>query len=85
MGFPSRHLGHAPGVGLGGAGVSKLEFSEHGHVAYQIKGDDLQTRIHWKILPYDQTGDPGVGSKGQIQLDCFKSVGICDGKPSNAF
>ena len=31
-----------PGVMLGG---SKLEFSEHGHVAYQIKGDDQQTRI----------------------------------------
>ena len=30
---------HAPGVALGGVGV-KFYFSEHGHVAYQIKGGD---------------------------------------------
>ena len=35
----------------GDAGGSKLQFSEHGHVAYQIKGDDQQTRIKRKILP----------------------------------
>ena len=28
------------GLGLGGAGGSKIEFSEHVHVAYQIKGDE---------------------------------------------
>ena len=28
------------GLGLGGAGGSKIYFSEHGHVAYQIKGDE---------------------------------------------
>ena len=38
-----------------------------------------------KILPWDQTGDLEVGSKGQILLDFFESVGICDGAPSNEF
>ena len=28
------------GGGGGGGGGSKFNFSEHGHVAYQIKGDD---------------------------------------------
>ena len=39
-GFSFGHLGHAPGVGLGGTGGSKIKFSEHGDVAYQFKGDD---------------------------------------------
>ena len=43
MGFLLGCLGHAQGVVLGGCwggGGLKLKFSEHGHVAYQIKGDD---------------------------------------------
>ena len=43
MGFLFCRLGHAPGVGLGGAwaaqGVKKFE---RGHVAYLIGGDDAQ-------------------------------------------
>ena len=43
MGFSFGHLGHVRGGG-GGLGVlgggSKINFSEHGHVAYQIKGGD---------------------------------------------
>ena len=35
MGFSFGRLGDA-----GGTGVSKIKFSEHGHVAYQIKGGD---------------------------------------------
>ena len=45
MGFSFCHLGHAPGVGLWGAGGAqgvKKFFSKHGHVAYQIDGDDEQ-------------------------------------------
>ena len=38
-----------------------------------------------KFFPYDQTGDHGMGSKDQIPLDFFESVGICDGAPSNVF
>ena len=36
-------------------------------------------------LPYNQTGDLGMESKGQIPLDLFESLGICDGAPSNVF
>ena len=30
-------------------------------------------------------GDLGMGSKGQLPLDFFQRVGICDGAPSNVF
>ena len=34
-------VGQAPGVGLGGAGGGQtFIFSEHGHVAHQIEGED---------------------------------------------
>ena len=39
---------YAPGVGLWGAGVprgSKKKFFKHGHVVYQIHGDDEQNRM----------------------------------------
>ena len=42
-------LGHAPGVGLWGAGVpmwSKKIIFKHGHVAYQIDEDDKQYRMY---------------------------------------
>ena len=41
--------------------------------------------IHLTILTYDKTGDLGMGSKGQLPLDFFESVGICHGAPSNVF
>ena len=47
-GFLFCHLGHATGVGLSGAGgaqgVKKNNF-KHGHVAYDIDGDDEQNRM----------------------------------------
>ena len=48
MGFSFCLLGHAPGVGLrgtGGAQGVKIFFFKHGHVAYQIDGDDKQNRM----------------------------------------
>ena len=36
-------------------------------------------------LTYDETGDLRMGSKGQLPLDFFEIVGICDGAPSNVF
>ena len=45
-------LGHAPGVGLrgtGGAQGVKNIFFKHGHVAYQIDGDDKQSRMQVTI------------------------------------
>ena len=52
-GFSFCRLGHAPGVGLRGAGgaqgVKKL-FFKLDHVAYQIDGDDEQNIMHVKFL-----------------------------------
>ena len=39
-GFSFYRLGHDLGVGLGILGGKKFDFSKHGHVAYQIEGDD---------------------------------------------
>ena len=47
-GFSFCYLCHAPGVGLWGAGgprVVKKKIFKHGHVAYQIDGDDEQNRM----------------------------------------
>ena len=48
-GFSFCPLGHAPGVGLWGAGgaqgVQFFFFFKHGHVVYQIDGDDEQNRM----------------------------------------
>ena len=51
-GFSFCSLGHAPGVGLWGSGgaqeVKKKNF-KHGHVIYQIDGDDEQNRMQVKL------------------------------------
>ena len=50
-GFSFCRLCHAPGVGLRALGVprrSKKNF-KHGHVAYQIDGDDEQNRMQVKF------------------------------------
>ena len=45
--FKFCRLGHAPGVGLWGAGGAQgvIFFFKHGHVAYQIDGDEEQNRM----------------------------------------
>ena len=51
-GFSFCRLGHAPGVGLCGAGGAqgvKNIFFKHGHVAYQIDGDDELNRMQVKF------------------------------------
>ena len=45
---------------------SKNLFFEHGHVAYQIGGDDEQNRMQVSFSCKGQTGDLWVRSKGQI-------------------
>ena len=52
-GFSFCRLGHAPGVGLRGAGGAqgvKNKIFKHGHVANQIVRDDKQNRMQVKIL-----------------------------------
>ena len=44
-------------------------FFKHGHVSYQINGDDEQNRMQVKFLSKGQTGDLGVRSRGQISLN----------------
>ena len=51
-GFLFCHTGHAPGwdfgalgVPRGGGGGTKSFFFKHGHVAYQIDGDDEQNKM----------------------------------------
>ena len=45
-------LGHAPGVGLWRTGVVQGSFFfKHGHVAYQIVGDDKQNRMQVTFYP----------------------------------
>ena len=51
------------GLDLGALGVprgSKKVLFKHGHVAYQIDGDDEQNRMQVKFSSYGQTGDLGV-------------------------
>ena len=66
-GFSFCRLGHAPGVGLWGAGgaqgVKKIFFFKHGHVVYQIDGDDEQNRMQVKCSSLGQTRDLGARSK----------------------
>ena len=40
-------------------------FSEYGHVAYQIKADDADSKMVANILPTVTPSTQGVGSKGQ--------------------
>ena len=43
----------------------------------KLKGMGSRPGYTEKILAYDQTGDLGMGSKGQLPLDFFEKVGIC--------
>ena len=73
MGFLFCCLGHAPGVGLWGTGGTqgvKQFFFKHGHVAYQIDGDDEQNKMQVTFSSQGQTGDLGARSRGQISLTC---------------
>ena len=52
-GFLFCPLGHTPGVGLWGTGGTqgvKQFFLNHGHVAYQINGDDEQNKMQETFL-----------------------------------
>ena len=51
-GFSFCRLGHAPGVGLWGARDARGSFFfKHGHVAYQIDGDNEQNRMQVTFAP----------------------------------
>ena len=48
----------------GGVKMSKLTFSEHGHVAYQIKGNRKGSNMVANILPAILPPPLTLGSKG---------------------
>ena len=52
----------------GRPGGQQLFYFKHGQLAYQIDGDDEQNRMQVNVLPYGQTGDLEVRSKGHISL-----------------
>ena len=47
----------------GAQGVQKFFLFKHGHVVYQIDGDEEQNRIQVNFSSWGQTGDLGVRSK----------------------
>ena len=55
---------------LGCPGGRFFLFFKHGHVAYQIDGNDEQNRMYVTFSSYGQTGDLEARSKGQISLTC---------------
>ena len=73
------------GSGLGGAGGQKINFLNMVMWHIKLKGMSSKPGYTEMFLPYDQTGDLGMGSKGQISLDFFESMGICDDAPRNVF
>ena len=77
---PAQFFGSPPPRALGrGKNINFLNM-----VMWHIKLKGM-SRIQGKILTFNQTGDLGMGSNGQLTLDFFESVGICYGAPSNEF
>ena len=57
---PGAKMGHQRGH----IGLYKTIFSEYGHVAYQIKGNEAYNNMLANILPLHTPLTPGMGSKG---------------------
>ena len=64
---------HPPTQGVGSKGENST-FSEHSHVAYQIKGNDECNNIQAYILSLHIPSTHGVGSK--VKTCCFFSESI---------
>ena len=69
---------HGWEFGALGCPGGKFFFFKHGHVAYQIDGDDEQNRMQVKFSSWGQTGDLGVRSKCQISLNFGYNVNFKD-------
>ena len=89
-----RPPGSSPGVGLGvpwGVGGKKKIFSRNSTrfcVWVTHMNGTCTGTIFWAPPPPPPPPPPlgpWEGSKGQLPLDFFESVGICDGAPSNVF
>ena len=85
-GFSFGRLGQAQGWDLGyrgGLGVKKNFFPKFNQILC------VSYSHEWHMHRHNFLGPPPLGpcegSKGQLLLDFFESVGICDGAPSNVF
>ena len=57
-------------MGLSGAGGAQgVKKFKHGHVAYQIGGDEGQNKMQVKFSFQGQTGDLWVRSNGKISIN----------------
>ena len=70
------------GVTLGRLGCPGGHVFEHGHVAYQIDGDDEQNRMKVNFSPLGQSGDLGergqkVNFKLQSQFQRILYISLC--------
>ena len=57
---------------LRGCAAAKNKFSEYGHAAYQINGNEKYNNMLANSLPLDTPSTPGVGSKGQLVFSFLK-------------
>ena len=80
---PAQFFGCLPHGALGRG--QKFNFLNMVMWHIKLKGMSSRPRYTEQFLTYDKTGDLVMGSKGQLPLDFFESVGICDGAPSNVF
>ena len=82
-GFSFGRLGQAQGWDLGyrgGLGVKKKFFPKFNQILC------VSYSHEWHMHRHNFLGPPPWGlGKGQLPLDFFESVGICDGAPSNVF
>ena len=74
------------GRDFGALGCTGVRFFKHGHVAYQINGDEEKNIIKVTFSFYGQTGDLWARSKGQISLTCqfqrflYQTLCVCSHK-----
>ena len=86
-GFSFGRLGQAQGWDLGyrgGLGVKNFFFPKFNQILCVSYSHEWHMHRHNFLGPPPSLG-PWEGSKGQLPLDFFESVGICDGAPSNVF
>ena len=72
-------------LGLGGAGGQKFNFLNMVMWHIKLKGMSSRPGYTENFYPRIKLVTFGLGSRGQIPLDFFNRVGICDGAPSNVF
>ena len=87
-GFSFGRLGQAQGWDLGyrgGLGVKNFFFPKFNQILCVSYSHEWHMHRHNFLGPPPPPLGPWEGSKGQLPLDFFESVGICDGAPSNVF